>query len=167
MKTEFEDSQIIEQLYKDYGGIIYSLSLKILKDNFLAQDAVQETFLNAFRALSSFTYGDSYLPWLYRIGTNVCLKTIRNRKNNLTSYDVNLDNENKTAYEPGERLDARKTIEKLSQKLDEKNMDILILHYICGINQTDVADMIGISRRAVVKRLNKLKTIAEDIEETI
>ena len=42
-----------------------------------AQDAVQETFLKAWRGRSGFDGGPQFRAWLYRIATNVCLDMLR------------------------------------------------------------------------------------------
>ena len=42
-----------------------------------AEDAVQETFLNAWRGRSGFQGGSQFRAWLYRIATNVCLDMLR------------------------------------------------------------------------------------------
>src|SRR5580658_1920538 len=42
-----------------------------------AEDAVQETFLRAWRGLSGFEGGSQFRAWLYRIATNVCLDILR------------------------------------------------------------------------------------------
>jgi len=42
-----------------------------------AEDAVQETFLKAWRGRSGFGGGPQFRAWLYRIATNVCLDMLR------------------------------------------------------------------------------------------
>ena len=159
MKTAAERSQLIETLHRKYAGIIYDLCVRILKDQVEAEDAVQETFISAFRALDSFSYGDSYLPWLYRIGTNSCLKMLRTkkRKGALPMENVETTTGDTSFADPADRISVRTQLESLQQKLDERNMEIVVSHFILGMNQQEVAQMLGISRRAVVKRLTRLK----------
>jgi RNA polymerase sigma-70 factor (TIGR02960 family) len=53
-----------------------------------AEDAVQETFLRAWKARATFSGGTLFRAWLYRIATNVCLDLIRRRSRRLTSTDT-------------------------------------------------------------------------------
>ena len=53
---------------------------RMLASPFEADDAVQETFIRAWRAFGSFEGRSSVRSWLYRIATNVCLDMLRGRK---------------------------------------------------------------------------------------
>jgi RNA polymerase sigma-70 factor (TIGR02960 family) len=53
-----------------------------------AEDAVQETFLRAWRARDSFDGGALFRAWLYRIATNVCLDVIRHKSRRLTAMQT-------------------------------------------------------------------------------
>jgi len=118
---------------------------------------VQETFVSALHSLSSFRYGSSHLPWLYRIGTNVCLKNIRQRKRYASERPDSGDLRPSPAADPVARLDARRLLERLQDEMDERDLEILVSHYISGMDQGEIAASLGISRRAVVKRLTLLR----------
>lgn len=168
MTTETERTRQIESLHRKYAGVIFDLCVRILKDTAEAEDAVQDTFLNAFRAMDSFTYGDSHLPWLYRIGTNVCLKILRTkkRKGALPVENTELErHETGQQVDPANQMAVRTQLLQLQESLDERNMEIVVSHFILGMNQQEVADSMGISRRAVVKRLARLKTLVQDLAQ--
>ncbi len=145
----------VETLHRKYAGAIFDLCVRMLGDRALAEDAVQETFINAFRAWASFRYGKSPLPWLYRIATNVCLKTIRQRKRIILNDKA--DNVAALQRDPVGKIHARRVLESLVDELDERGQIILASHYIAGMDQGQIAHMLGISRRAVVKRLSALR----------
>ena len=67
------------------------------------------------------------------------------------------------AADPVAKIHVRRVLEELTCELDERGMEILTAHYIAGMNQGQIAASLGISRRAVVKRLTKLRARAEHI----
>jgi RNA polymerase sigma-70 factor, ECF subfamily len=155
-----ERERIIEELHRKHAGLLYGLCLRLLGSRAEADDAVQETFLAAFRGLDGFTYGASHLPWLYRIAWNVCLKALRTRRR---KGAVPLDAPDACggpSTDPLQGLHARRVIEALLAGTDERGQEILVAHYVAGMDQGQIASALGISRRAVVKRLTKLREAA-------
>ncbi len=73
------DLEAFSQLVVKYQNVVYNLARSILGDDDSAQDAVQETFLSAFRHMASFR-GGSFRSWLLRITTNTCYDFLRARK---------------------------------------------------------------------------------------
>ena len=117
-------SATIELLHDKYAGVLYDKCVRMLRDRQEAEDAVQETFVSAFRSLDQFRYGESHLPWLYRI------------------------------------------LEKVTDSLDDRSLEILVAHYLDGMDQSEIAGSLGISRRAVVKRLTAArKLVGSYLEE--
>ena len=163
MKSADDSAAIIEKLHRQFAGVIYDLCLQMLQDHHEAQDAVQETFIGAFRSLSSFVYGESHLPWLYKIATNVCLKIIRTRRRKGVALMEDPARAAAPLMDPVTKINVRRALEELIGELDERGMEILTAYYIAGMNQGQIAASLGISRRAVVKRLTKLRARAEHI----
>ncbi len=61
---------------------------RMLASPFEAEDAVQETFLRALRAIESFEGRSALKTWLHRIATNVCLDMIRSRQHRVRPMDM-------------------------------------------------------------------------------
>jgi RNA polymerase sigma-70 factor, ECF subfamily len=167
MKAPDERKRAIERLHKKYAGVLFEHCFRMLGDRFEAEDAVQEAFLSAFRSYDSFRYGDSHLPWLYRIASNACLKAIRTRKRKGL---VPIENPERTAdhpRHPADELHSRRVLAQLVDQLDDRGLQILVGHYLSGMNQEEIALVLGISRRAVVKRLTRLKQRLGDLLEEV
>jgi len=147
----------IHELFAKYGGVIFDKCLRLLGDRAAAQDAVQDTFVAAYVHLDSFRYGANYRAWLYRIATNACISLLRTRRRRPESGpDVIETLAGSGAGAPGQ-LEARRTLEQLLPSLDARNLEILVAHFIDGMDQGQIAEVLGVSRRAVVKRLTKLR----------
>ena len=151
----------VEALHRQCAAAVYDKCLRILQDTGDAEDAVQETFLRAYGAWESFSYGPSRLPWLYRIATNVCLQTLRTRRRKgAAPLVVEVVDVGSSAAEIAA---ARQIVLRLFDELDERGQEILVAHFIDGMAQGEIATMLGISRRAVVKRLAILRLRAQEI----
>ena len=69
----------VERLYDDYAGRIYRYCLTRLDSPEEAEDALQATYLNAWRSLNSGVEPLSSRPWLFQIAANVCSSMLRTR----------------------------------------------------------------------------------------
>src|SRR5512137_94835 len=67
-----------------YQDQLYNTALRILSEDAMAQDAVQDAFLSAFRALNSYR-GGSFRAWLLRTVTNACYDELRRKKRRPTT----------------------------------------------------------------------------------
>jgi RNA polymerase sigma-70 factor (ECF subfamily) len=74
------DRSALEQLLVPYERPLYALCRGILGHADDAEDAVQETFLRALRALPAFRGDAAVRSWLYRIAVNVCLDRKRSHQ---------------------------------------------------------------------------------------
>jgi RNA polymerase sigma-70 factor (ECF subfamily) len=147
----------LEQLYDKYAGVLMSHCLRILGERQDAEDALQETFCNAYRALASFHSESGHLPWLYRIATNVCISEIRRRRRKWAKPHEMSSFRADESSNPGRLVAAREVLNQLAAILDERDSIIIVEHYIGGMDQEQIAQSLGISRRAVAKRLRKLR----------
>ena len=66
-------------LYRRYGPLVYRRALKILGNAAEAEEATQEIFIRAFKGIDKFDERSKLSTWLFRITTNYCLNSIRDR----------------------------------------------------------------------------------------
>lgn len=137
-------------LYRRYGPFIYARCVRLLGDRAGAEDATQETFMRIHRHLHRAPDPSDALAWIYRIATNYCLNEIRDRKlRPLAAADP---------VEPaGEDLQAalanRDVAARIVRRSPEKLRTPAWLHHVDGLDQGEVARVLGISRRTVGNRL--------------
>ena len=81
------DREAFAHMVDAYSALIFRLALHMLRDPQEAEDVLQETFLNAYRALPGFEGRSSIHTWLYRIATNQSLMRLRKVAPPLVSVD--------------------------------------------------------------------------------
>ena len=147
----------IDRLHDQFAGVLYDKCFRFLGDRLEAEDAVQDTFVRAYLALKRFRKDSPPQPWLFRIATNVCLNKLRTRRRKGLVPIPDID---KARFTPANQMDLvtlRQTIQYLERTIDHRSLEIFIAYYLDGANQVEIAQSLGISRRAVVKRLSRLK----------
>jgi RNA polymerase sigma factor (sigma-70 family) len=134
---------------------------RVLRNEDDAMDIVQTLFLD----LISRPPNSLDLAYLYSAVTNRCLNLIRNqvvRSRLLQDHAKDLCGAGRTTL--GESLLTLELVTRLVGELDQKSAEIVVYHFIDDLNQTEVASQVGISRRAVVKRLAKIRELARTFD---
>ena len=163
------DLDAFEALASRHEQRIYSLALRMLRQEQDAEDVTQQTFLSALEHLSGFRGEASFSTWLLRIASHAALKVIRKRKGLNT---VSLDE----ATEPGgdydsiphpeyiadwrqspERLvwnnEVRRLLDDALDQLDEKHRAVFLLRDVEGLSVKETADALDLSEANTKVRL--------------
>lgn len=126
----------------------------------MAKEAVQETFIRVFHHIGSYNSDLPFDPWFYRILTNECLCLLR--KEALLSTIEPIENNS---------LLVEKSFDQLSnlydtiQSLDDSHRIPLILKYIKGFPEIEIADILGLNHNTLKPRLFKgRKSLKEQLE---
>lgn len=85
------DKAACARCIEEYGSAIYRLAFRLMQNEADAEDVVQETFLNAFRAINSFEGRSGLGTWLYRIAHNNAMMRLRRSKPDALSLEKSLD----------------------------------------------------------------------------
>ena len=126
-----------------------------------AMDIVQALFVD----LISRPPNSLDLAYLYTAVTNRCLNLIRNesvRTRLLQDHAQDLCGAGRRAL--GDSMLTLELVTRLVESLDQKSAEIVVYHFIDDLNQSEVAAQVGISRRAVVKRLAKIRDLARELD---
>ena len=156
------DQRLVE-LYRTYGGAIYARCRRILGDHPTAQDATQETFMRVHRHIDRLPDPQHVLRWIYRIATNYCLNEIRGRK--LRPAPVEQLPESPPSGTPDDPIADREQVQRLVHLVPEKLRTVAWLYHVDGLEQAEVAEILGISRRTVVNRLGEFQDKARKVLE--
>ncbi len=153
------DNSAQMQIYKDYYRAMYNTSLRILKDEFEAEDIMQEAFLTAFTKLDTFIGEVTFGAWLKRIVIN---KSLTQLKKNNKYQDVKMEVLSETTVETEEAinysdLQTDKVLERLNSLKDNYRI-VLSLHLIEGYDYEEITEILGYTNenvRATISRAKK------------
>jgi RNA polymerase sigma-70 factor (ECF subfamily) len=107
-----------------------------------AEDAVQEGFLHAYRALDRFRPGQPFGAWLYRIVSNAALDIMRRRK--VRDADPLPDAVPLPFRDPAEADELRSRLEAGLRTLNDRQRAVLVLHDVEGFTHGEIGSMLGI-----------------------
>jgi RNA polymerase sigma-70 factor, ECF subfamily len=134
-----------------------------------AEDAVQEGFLHAFRALDRFLPDQPFGAWLYRIMANASLDLVRRRK--VRDADELSESSPAPFRDPGEADELRRRLSQALTRLTDRQRSVIVLHDVEGFTHGEIGSMLGIPEgtarsdlhhaRAALRRL--LKDVRSDI----
>ncbi|MBR2257090.1 MAG: RNA polymerase sigma factor [Blautia sp.] len=139
----------LEQAFSRYYQMLYKISVIMLCNEHDAYDAVQETFVRYLEYHGDFQDEEHEKAWLIRVNINVCKNFLRfHRLHPMENYESLT-----LKYHTDEEAGLMDELFALSQKYKE----VLILHYIEGYTNAEIAGILQISESAVKKRLERAR----------
>ncbi len=149
------DDQALAELYDRFGGVAYGLALRILRDPALAQDAVQDAFLTAWRTAPSFDPArGAPSTWLmtivHRRAVDVVRREERRRASPLDDAPVASGDATDEAVEL--RAD-RLRVQRALATLTANEREAIELAYYGGLSQSEIAERLGVPLGTVKSRM--------------
>ncbi|HXR12208.1 MAG TPA: sigma-70 family RNA polymerase sigma factor, partial [Gaiellaceae bacterium] len=145
-------ADVTHELYRQYGRQIYAYCLHHLRSREEAEDAVQTTFLNAFRGLQRGTVARSEQAWLYKIAQNVCFARRASSGRRLRLEAPNdfeiLQETVPSQSSTGSSLELMGLDEAL-EKMPENQRRAILLREWQGLSYREIAEQLGLSQGAV------------------
>lgn len=150
----------IEELYRRHGAMVLRRARRILGNDEAAMDAMQEVFVKVMRERESFRGDASPVTWLYKVTTNLCLNKIRD-----ASRQRQLLAENAPAPDASTEAapEDRAAVARLIASLPDELREIAVYYYVDEMNQDEIAEIAGVSRRTIGNRLEEFKTAARAV----
>jgi RNA polymerase sigma-70 factor (ECF subfamily) len=161
------DEAAFQQMVETYSPRIYNLALKMLGDSDLAEDILQETFVNAYRAIDRFEGRSHISTWLYRIAHNAVLMRLRKEKGtpDLQSLEDELDLDTVSISGQWDDAPERHLLQnELWAKMDvalgnlsENLRVVFVLRDIDDLSTSETAAVLDLSESAVKSRLHRAR----------
>jgi RNA polymerase sigma-70 factor (ECF subfamily) len=137
--------RILVDRYKDLS---FSLACSILKNEQDAEDALQESFIKAFKGLGQFNFKSSFSTWFYKIVVNTCLTNNAKQQNDkqLIDFDSSVSIEIAENNTPFNELNTKERKEIVNQVIDTLKTDealLLRLFYLAELSIVDIKFITG------------------------
>jgi RNA polymerase sigma-70 factor (ECF subfamily) len=166
-----------ERLVRECGGRMLAVARRMLRSEADAQDAVQEAYLSAFKALPRFAGDSKVSTWLHRILVNVCLMRIRKLsrrpERSIESLLPTFKDDGHFASRPtawsgrdaaaGEEESAM--MREAIAELPESYREVVVLRDIVGVDTAEAARHLGTSENNVKTRLHRARLALKAIVE--
>ena len=155
-----------------YQAMVYTLSLKVVKDRMLAEDVSQEVFVKVYRKLETFAAQSWLKTWIYRITYRTALDAIRNRKPFSASMGNEADELDFADGAPSqqdymEEEEEKNRIHRAIDQLLPNQALIVTLYYLEERKIKEICSATGFTESKVKVELyrgrNKLKGILQNI----
>lgn len=172
-KNEISDSQLVT-LYKNgdeeafstlltrHKNRVYTTIYLIVKDRYVAEDLLQDSFIKALKTIKSGRYNEEgkFLPWMLRIAHNLAIDYFRKEKR----YPVvvmedgsKVFNTLQFAEDPIEnkqiKMETHQMLRQLIQELPEAQKEVLIMRHYMQMSFQDIADSTGVSINTALGRM--------------
>lgn len=158
------DLHAFNQLVEQTQGMAYQIAYRLLQSEAGAADAVQESYIKAYRGLAAYR-GGSFKSWLLRIVTNSCYDQLRQQQRRPTTSfdDFPVDSEDLTPLiDPregpethAERMELRHWLERGIAALPLEQRAVVILSDIEGYSYQEIAEITGFAMGTVKSRLSR------------
>ncbi|MDJ0766262.1 MAG: sigma-70 family RNA polymerase sigma factor [Myxococcota bacterium] len=153
----------VENYYRLYGPMVLRRCRKLLKDEQLAVDAMQDTFVKLIRHDKTLRH-QAPSSLLYRMATNTCLNIIRSKKSRPEDPNEALVRCLVDTGESEARISARNMLGRLFRREKASTRTIAVLHLLDGMTLEEVAEEVGMSVSGVRKRLRPLRARLKELE---
>ncbi|WP_281231177.1 RNA polymerase sigma factor [Flavobacterium gelatinilyticum] len=141
-----------------YKDMIFSLSLKMMKNKEEAEEAAQDTFIKTFNSLSKFKGDSKFSTWIYKISYNTCLDRLKKNKkeeNNISidEFSSHLIKTMDNALSALEDKEKRQTIQNCLNLLPREENFLLTLFYFEEQNLEEIGKIMNINANNVKVKL--------------
>ncbi len=170
-----------ERLVRENIGWMLALAQRLMGERALAEDAVQDAYMDAFRGLEKFAGKSSLKTWLRRITINSCLMKLRRMKRlaeqPIDEYLPEFDQFNclvesrwnhlASVEEVMENAHLRNTVQQGIARLPDAYRIVLELRDIEGFDTAEVSEMLDISESNVKVRLHRARAALKKLLEPL
>lgn len=162
-KTIAGDLRAFEVLIDRYKQLVYTLSLRMMRQKEEAEEIAQDVFLKAFQKLSGFKGQSKFSTWLYRITYNACLDALSRKRTHPTHHAFEIK-EGITLADGVEDMVAlldtqliREEVLTCIAQLPDAEAFIITLYYLEEQSLDEIASIIGLTKNNTKVKLFRIR----------
>jgi len=161
------DVNAFSYLVDKYKGMVYTLSLKFLKNDEDAEELAQDVFIKVFNGLKDFKFDSKFSTWLYRITYNAAISKLRKKQIETRDIEnVSLpESQVLNSYNAVNELTKQEQIKYIKlvfERLNEEDSVILTLFYLQENSIQEICEITGYSESNVKVKLHRARKIFYD-----
>ena len=156
------DEDAFRELVNRHKNKIFTTILLIVKDRYVAEDLLQETFIKVVNTIKSGRYNEEgkFLPWILRIAHNLAIDTFRRTKRYPTvvledgsSLLDSLEFAEDSMEDIHIRHDSAQKLKLLIQELPQTQKEVLIMRSYLDMSFKEIAEITGVSINTALGRM--------------
>ena len=160
------DETAFANLVRKYKNQVHALAWQKTRDFHIAEDIVQETFLQVYRKLETLEDPTQFSRWLHQIADRLCIAWFRKNKiqtEPLGETDISeVGTEAYSRYVAAEHAKTsaetqRDLVEKLLAKLKERDREVITLHYFEEMTSSEIGTFLGVSENTIKSQLHRAR----------
>ena len=149
------DDAAVRAVYRAYGGLVFSVAVRVLDDRSLAEEVTQQTFLQAWRNAASFEDGRDLAPWLATIARRCAIDAHRKRARRPASALDDADPNNAalvTLPPSADQLSDVWQVRGAIESLPAAEQEIIRMQHLEGCTHVEIAQRLGLAVGTVKSR---------------
>lgn len=136
------EREAFSELVRRHQRRAYAVARSIVTNHEDAEDAVQEAFLHAYKAIHRFLPDQAFGAWLHRIVANAALDATRRRK--VRDADELPETVSSPFRDPAEGSELRRRLKDALDTLPERQRSVIVLHDVEGYKHAEIGKMLDI-----------------------
>lgn len=153
------ESEAFRWLVDEYGDLAYRTAYLMTNDPQLAEEIIQEAFLDAWRGIKGFKVGSPFKPWFLKIVVNRCRMQKRHRVEPAVSWErmepKRVATDAPSADEAMVSGESRQLVREAIASLEEDQRSVIMLRYFAELSVPEIAQVLALPEGTVKSRLHR------------
>jgi len=172
-KTLEGDDHSFSLLVDKHKDFVFSMAVRILQNEQLAEEVAQDSFLNAYKALKSFEGNSKFSTWLYRITYNVALNALKKENRNREFFsdqepveymNYSISNQiNDSTLDDVERNELGDIVRGCIAKLPPKFASILTMYHLNQMKYDEISELMRLPIGTVKSHIHRGRVMLRNL----